>query len=123
MFVIYVLMVVVDVMDNVWIVRYIKDMCLGIECGESLLRMVCNSEMFIFLIFQMIVVGEEIGLVDDMFNNVVDFYDEEVDYGFKWLVEFIELIFIVVMGVLVFIFVFGVFLLIWDLGVVVMGCG
>lgn len=115
------LTVVADATDNAWIGSHIKDMRLGIERGESLLRTARHSEMFTPLILQMIAVGEETGSVDDMLNNVADFYDEDVDYGLKRLAESIEPILIVAMGVLVLILALGVFLPIWDLGAAAMG--
>lgn len=117
------LTVVADATDNAWIAIHIKDMRAGIERGESLLRAARNSEMFTPLILQMIAVGEETGSVDDMLNNVADFYDEDVDYGLKRLAESIEPILIVAMGVLVLILALGVFLPIWDLGAAAMGRG
>ena len=117
------LTVVADATDNAWIGSHIKDMRLGIERGESLLRTARHSEMFTPLILQMIAVGEETGSVDDMLNNVADFYDEDVDYGLKRLAESIEPILIVAMGILVLILALGVFLPIWDLGAAAMGRG
>ncbi|TGN38545.1 type II secretion system F family protein [Marinobacter confluentis] len=117
------LTVVADATDNAWISKHIKDMRLGIERGESLLRTARNSNMFTPLILQMIAVGEETGSVDDMLNNVADFYDEDVDYGLKRLAESIEPILIVAMGILVLILALGVFLPIWDLGAAAMGRG
>ncbi|AOY88880.1 MSHA biogenesis protein MshG [Marinobacter salinus] len=117
------LTVVADATDNAWISRHIKEMRTGIERGESLLRTARQSNMFTPLILQMIAVGEETGSVDDMLNNVADFYDEDVDYGLKRLAESIEPILIVAMGVLVLILALGVFLPIWDLGAAAMGRG
>ncbi|WP_303291843.1 type II secretion system F family protein [Marinobacter sp. SS5-14b] len=117
------LTVVADATDNAWISRHIKEMRYGIERGESLLRTARGSKMFTPLILQMIAVGEETGSMDDMLNNVADFYDEDVDYGLKRLAESIEPILIVAMGVLVLILALGVFLPIWDLGAAAMGRG
>jgi len=117
------LSVVADATDNAWIADHIRDMRHGIERGESLLRTARSSGMFTPLILQMIAVGEETGAVDDMLNNVSDFYDEDVDFGLKRLAESIEPILIVAMGVLVLILALGVFLPIWDLGAAAMGRG
>ncbi|QSP96031.1 type II secretion system F family protein [Marinobacter salinisoli] len=117
------LTVVSDAADNAWISRHIKEMRAGIERGESLLRTARQSQMFTPLILQMIAVGEETGSVDEMLNNVADFYDEDVDYGLKRLAESIEPILIVAMGILVLILALGVFLPIWDLGAAAMGRG
>lgn len=117
------LTIVADATDNAWIASHIREMRQGIERGESLLRTARNSGMFTPLILQMIAVGEETGAVDDMLNNVADFYDEDVDFGLKRLAESIEPILIVAMGVLVLILALGVFLPIWDLGAAAMGRG
>ncbi|WP_289102974.1 type II secretion system F family protein [uncultured Marinobacter sp.] len=117
------LSVVADATDNAWLASHFKGMRQGIERGDSLLRTARSSGMFNPLILQMIAVGEETGSVDDMLNNVADFYDEDVDYGLKRLAESIEPILIVVMGVLVLILALGVFLPIWDLGSAAMGRG
>ncbi|MBW7472996.1 type II secretion system F family protein [Marinobacter sp. M216] len=117
------LTVVADATDNAWISSHIKEMRAGIERGESLLRTARQSQMFTPLILQMIAVGEETGSVDEMLNNVADFYDEDVDYGLKRLAESIEPILIVAMGILVLILALGVFLPIWDLGAAAMGRG
>lgn len=117
------LSVVSDATDNAWIASHIRDMRTGIERGETLLRTARNSEMFTPLILQMIAVGEETGSVDEMLNNVADFYDEDVDFGLKRLAESIEPILIVAMGVLVLILALGVFLPIWDLGAAALGQG
>ncbi|MCK7544284.1 type II secretion system F family protein [Marinobacter bryozoorum] len=117
------LSVVSDATDNAWIAQHIREMRHGIERGESLLRTARNSGMFTPLILQMIAVGEETGSVDDMLNNVADFYDEDVDFGLKRLAESIEPILIVAMGILVLILALGVFLPIWDLGAAAMGRG
>ncbi|MBW4936500.1 type II secretion system F family protein [Marinobacter sp. F4206] len=117
------LTVVADATDNAWISSHIKEMRVGIERGESLLRTARQSQLFTPLILQMIAVGEETGSVDDMLNNVADFYDEDVDYGLKRLAESIEPILIVAMGILVLILALGVFLPIWDLGAAAMGRG
>lgn len=117
------LTVVADATDNAWIAQHIRDMRIGIERGDSLLRTARASGMFTPLILQMIAVGEETGAVDEMLVNVADFYDEDVDYGLKRLAESIEPILIVAMGVLVLILALGVFLPIWDLGAAAMGRG
>lgn len=117
------LSVVAEATDNAWIAGHIQGMREGIERGESLLRTARNSGMFTPLILQMVAVGEETGSVDDMLNNVADFYDEDVDFGLKRLAESIEPILIVAMSVLVLILALGVFLPIWDLGAASMGRG
>lgn len=93
----------------------IRNMRRGIERGESLLASIGNSELFTPLVMQMVAVGEETGNVDEMLNEVADFYNREVDYEIKNLSSSIEPILIVIMSVLVGILAIGIFLPMWDM--------
>ncbi len=113
--------VVSRAVDNTWVERHILDMRGGIELGESLTRTAAATGMFTPLVLQMIAVGEETGAVDEMLENVAEFYDREVDYQLKNLSSAIEPILIIVIGVMVLILALGVFLPMWDLAQVVKG--
>lgn len=93
----------------------IRGMRRGIERGESLLQAIGNSEMFTPLVMQMVSVGEQTGNVDDMLNEVADFYNREVDYEIKNLSSNLEPILIVMMSVLVGILAIGIFLPMWEM--------
>ena len=88
----------------------------GIERGEALTRTAAASGLFTPLVLQMMAVGEETGALDDLFVEVADFYEQEVDYDLKQLADAIEPILIEAMGVLVLILALGVFLPMWELG-------
>ncbi len=88
----------------------------GIERGEALTRTAAASGLFTPLVLQMMAVGEETGALDDLFVEVADFYEQEVDYDLKQLADAIEPILIVAMGALVLILALGVFLPMWELG-------
>ena len=88
----------------------------GIERGEALTRTAAASGLFTPLVLQMMAVGEETGALDDLFVEVADFYEQEVDYDLKQLADAIEPILIVAMGVMVLILALGVFLPMWELG-------
>jgi len=51
-----------------------------------------------------------------LFNEVADFYEEEVDYDLKRLSDAIEPIILVFMGGLVLVLALGIFLPMWNLG-------
>ncbi|WP_237046202.1 type II secretion system F family protein [Aquipseudomonas alcaligenes] len=87
----------------------------GVERGEALTRTASSSGLFTPLVLQMMAVGEETGALDDLFIEVADFYEQEVDYDLKQLASAIEPILIVVMGVMVLILALGVFLPMWEL--------
>ncbi|MBT8448936.1 MAG: type II secretion system F family protein [Gammaproteobacteria bacterium] len=101
--------------NNAYLSRFINGMRSQIERGETLTRTAAQSGMFTPLVLQMFAVGEETGALDDLMDQVADFYEQEVDYDLKQLSEAIEPILIVVMGVLVLIVALGVFLPMWDL--------
>ena len=101
--------------DNVFIGGHIADMRTGVERGDTLTRTAASTEMFTPLIIQMLTVGEETGNVDEMLEEVADFYDREVDYDVKNLTSAIEPILIVFIGIMVLVLALGVFLPMWDL--------
>ena len=87
----------------------------GIERGEALTRTASASGLFTPLVLQMMAVGEETGALDDLFVEVADFYEQEVDYDLKQLADAIEPILIVAMGIMVLVLALGVFLPMWEL--------
>ncbi|WP_252273485.1 type II secretion system F family protein [Pseudomonas subflava] len=93
----------------------------GVERGEALTRTASASGLFTPLVLQMMAVGEETGALDDLFVEVADFYEQEVDYDLKQLASAIEPILIVAMGVMVLVLALGVFLPMWDLASVAKG--
>ena len=71
--------------------------------------------MFPPLVLQMIAVGEETGELPDMFDEVADFYEREVDFAVKTLSTAIEPVLIIFMGAMVLTLALGVFLPMWNL--------
>ena len=100
---------------NAAIGKRILGMRRSIERGESLLQAIGNSDMFTPLVMQMVAVGEQTGQVDEMLNEVADFYNREVDYEIKNLSANLEPILIVMMSVLVGILAVGIFLPMWEM--------
>ena len=103
------------VVDNSWVAKHIIDMRNGVERGESISLVATRTEMFSPLILQMISVGEETGQLDDMLEEVADFYESQVDYDLKRISDYIEPVLIVFIGVIVLILALGVYLPMWDL--------
>lgn len=107
---------VAQTVDNDFVAEKVEGMRAGIERGESILRTANNSGVFNPMVLQMIAVGEESGMLDDMMQEIADMYQQEVEYEIKTLGSQIEPILIVLLGVMVLILALGVFLPIWDLG-------
>jgi len=107
--------------NNKFLEQKVRDMRIGIQRGESLLRTASQSEMFTPLVLQMIQVGEQTGKVDELLEEVALFYEQEVDYDLKNLSSYIEPILISVIAGIVALLALGIFLPMWDMFSVVQG--
>ena len=113
--------VVGSAVGNRYIESKINAMRTRIERGENFSRVAQNSGMFSELVLQMISVGEETGTMDDILDEVADFYEQEVDYDLKSLGDKIEPILLLIVAGMVLILALGVFLPMWDLSSAVKG--
>jgi MSHA biogenesis protein MshG len=107
--------IVSQAVDNAYIQTKIQEMREGIARGENLSNVTIQARVFTPLVIQMIVIGEETGNLEDMLQEVTDFYEREVDYDVKRLSSLIEPLLTVAIGVLVLVLALGVFLPMWDL--------
>ncbi len=115
------LTVVALAVDNEYVGERVRAMRNGVERGESLTRTAATTGLFTPLVLQMLAVGEETGAVDEMLEQVGDFYEREVDYDLKNLSDAIEPILILGIGAIVLVLALGVFLPMWDLASAVQG--
>ncbi len=109
------LTVVSRAVDNDFVTERILSMRNGIERGDSLTRTAAATGLFTPLVLQMLAVGEETGAVDQMMEEVSDFYEREVDFELQNLSSAIEPILIVSVGILVMILALGIFLPMWEM--------
>jgi MSHA biogenesis protein MshG len=110
------LTLVQEVVENRFIADKIEQMRIGVARGESVLRVATQSGIFNPTVLQMMMVGEESGMLDEMFMEVADLFQNDVEYELKTLSAQIEPILIVVLGVIVLILALGIFLPMWELG-------
>jgi len=109
------LSLVADAVDNDFMKEKIIAMRGSIESGESLLRSAVTSTLFTSLVLQMIAVGEETGRVDELLEEVGDYYEREVDYELGTLTARIEPIMIAIVAGMVLILALGIFTPMWDM--------
>jgi MSHA biogenesis protein MshG len=102
--------------DNAYLTQQIDSMREHIMRGETLARAAASTGVFSPMVLQMIAIGEETGMVDELLDEVGELYTEDVQYLLKTLSQQIEPILIVFMGGLVLILALGVFLPMWNLG-------
>lgn len=86
-----------------------------IERGESLTRAATAQNIFTPLVLQMLAVGDETGQVDEMLEEVAEFYEREVDYDVRNLNDLLQPLMTAIMAALVLVLALGVFLPMWDL--------
>ncbi len=115
------LLIVSRAMGNVYIGEKVAEMRKGIERGEGFSATAHRTGMFSPLVMQMLAVGEETGRVDEMLEDVANFYEEEVEYDLQNLSSVIEPILIVAIGIMVLVLALGVFLPLWELSTTING--
>ena len=109
------LSVVGKAVDNHFIAERVSDIRNSVERGGTLTQAASDTGMFTPLVIQMLSVGEETGVVDEMMQEVAGFYEREVEYDVKNLSSTIEPVLITVIGVMVLILALGIFLPMWDM--------
>lgn len=115
------LSLVSGVVDNDHVRERVLGMRRSIERGETLVRAAAASGVFTPLALQMFAVGEESGAVEDLCQEVAEYYEREVDYDVKRLGDLIEPILIGGIGAVVLVLALGVYLPMWDLATAMKG--
>lgn len=109
------LTVVAEGVDNVYVGDHILNMRNGIERGDNLTRVAITTGLFTPVVIQMLAVGEETGVVDELLSEVADFYEREVDHDLKYLADAIQPILLCVIAAFILILMMGIVLPVWDL--------
>lgn len=102
--------------DNAYLTQQIDSMREHVMRGESLAHAAAGTGVFTPMVLQMLAIGEETGMVDELLEEVGELYSEDVQYLLKTLSQQIEPILIVFMGGLVLMLALGVFLPMWNMG-------
>ncbi len=102
--------------DNAFITKRIEGMKERVLRGDTLTAAAAWTGVFTPMALQMLAIGEETGMIDDMLEEIGDLYSNEVQYELKTLSQQIEPILVMFMGGLVLILALGVFLPMWSLG-------
>lgn len=115
------LTLVAEAVDNSYMQDKITAMRQGIESGETLLRSAVASTLFTPLVLQMVAVGEETGRVDELLQEVGDYYEREVDYDLTTLTARIEPLLLIVVALMVLVLALGIFTPMWDMASAMQG--
>ena len=107
---------VANAADNAYMTKRIEGMKERVLRGETLTAAAAWAGIFTPMAMQMLAIGEETGMLDEMLEEIGELYSNEVQYELKTLSQKIEPILVMFMGGLVLILALGVFLPMWSLG-------
>ena len=90
-----------SVSDNVVVLESLENVKKGVFSGDTLTKLFLKDPLFPPTFGQLISVGEQTGQLDEMFNSVAKYYEEEFDTVVDNLSALIEPIMIVFMGLMI----------------------
>lgn len=114
-----VLGIVVGVIGNKVYEEVVLCMCDDVLVGYLVNMVMKQVNLFLYMVVQMIVIGEEVGVLDIMLFKVVEYYEQEVNNVVDVLSSLLELMIMVFIGIIVGGMVIGMYLFIFKFGVVV----
>lgn len=97
----------------------IKESIKKVKSGVALSKTIKNDDLFPDVVSQMIEVGEKTGEVDNMLNNMANYFEEEVDQAVKNLSTLLEPFIIVILAVVVMTLLVAIMLPIYQVGTIV----
>jgi type II secretory pathway component PulF len=83
---------------NLHVRKIIADVQVAISHGESLSDSFKKSGLFPVMVIQMISVGEKTGKLEQMMNELANFYDQEIEYAIRDTTAILEPMLLLVMG-------------------------
>lgn len=93
----------------------------AVENGEPLSSAMTNQDVFPILLVRMLQAGEKTGKIDEMMDNIADFYDDEVETMLSGLTSLLEPLLMVFLGVIIGGIVMCMFMPIFKMGEIIGG--
>ena len=90
-----------SVSSNVVVSEALENVKKGVFSGDTLTKLFLKEPLFPPTFSQLISVGEQTGQLDEMFNSVASYYEEEFDTAVENMSALIEPIMIVFMGIMI----------------------
>ena len=90
-----------SVSSNVVVSEALENVKKGVFSGDTLTKLFLKEPLFPPTFSQLISVGEQTGKLDEMFNSVASYYEEEFDTAVENMSALIEPIMIVFMGIMI----------------------
>ena len=93
----------------------------AVENGDPLSTSMVKQDVFPILLVRMLQAGEKTGKIDEMMDNIADFYDDEVETMLAGLTSLLEPLLMVFLGIIIGGIVLSMFLPIFKMGEIVGG--
>lgn len=105
--------------NNAYVSKQILSVTELITRGNTISAAIDKTKLFPPLVIQMLILGEESGTIEQLLDQVADYYQREINYDFERLSDSIEPIMLCIIGVMVLILALGIYSPIWDLATVI----
>ena len=102
-------------LNNTYVKMILEEIKESIVAGEVFSDRMDKYEIFPKMVVRMTAVGEKTGKVDEMFDKITDYYNDEVDAAVATISSIIEPILIVGLGFMVGICVIALYLPIFNM--------
>lgn len=102
--------------DNIPLIEAMNNVKLGVFSGSPLSELFAKEEIIPSTFAQMIKVGEETGNMEEMFESISGYYQEELDNAVQRLTAMLEPIMIVFMGGTIGFIIIAMYLPIFQMG-------
>jgi len=105
--------------SNRHLAQAVNEISQEVREGQSLSACMRQRSAFPSVAIKMVEVGESTGALQDMLNNVADFFDEEIDTALTRFMALIEPVLLLVMGVVIAALLISLYLPLFQLGAIV----
>jgi len=104
-----------EAMENMVYSKELQIVADKLTKGEEISASLQQSPYFTSLLVEMVSIGEKSGSLDDMLNNVSQFYEQEVSETVENMTALIEPIVTVVLGGMILLLALALFMPMWDM--------
>ena len=104
---------------NRFVSRQLATISREVREGQALSTSMADREIFPPVAVKMVEVGESTGALQDMLNNVADFFDEEIETSLGRFMTLIEPILLVIMGIVIAGILLALYMPLLQLGTIV----
>lgn len=101
--------------NNAYMSQQIKGVTELVAKGNTISAAIDKTNLFPPLVIQMILLGEESGTIDQLLDEVAEYYQRETSYDFARLNDLLEPILLTVLAGMVLILALGIYLPVWNL--------